>query len=61
MDYLPVFLDIKNQPCLVFGGGELAESKILLLQKAGANIKVVAPRLNGTLTALETKGRIKYS
>ena len=61
MDYLPVFLNLKNQPCLVVGGGELAEGKISLLLKAGADIKVVAPKLSTSLAALENKGKFSYS
>src|SRR6476646_2749756 len=36
MEYFPIFLDLKNRPALVVGGGELALRKLRLLQKAGA-------------------------
>lgn len=36
MKTLPVFLDVKNKPCLLVGGGELALRKRRLLDKAGA-------------------------
>lgn len=45
MDLLPVFLDIKDRPCLVVGGGDVASRKISMLLKAGARITVVAPEL----------------
>jgi uroporphyrin-III C-methyltransferase/precorrin-2 dehydrogenase/sirohydrochlorin ferrochelatase len=42
MKYLPIFLDLKQQACLVVGAGEVAARKIELLAKAGGNIRVVA-------------------
>ncbi len=44
MDHLPVFLDIKEQPALVVGGGcGAAARKARLLVKAGAHVTVVCP------------------
>ena len=45
MNYLPVFLDIKNKPCLVVGGGQIASRKISLLVRAQAEITVIAPEI----------------
>ena len=45
MDFLPIFINIKNCNCLVVGGGEVAARKITLLLRAGAHITVVAPEL----------------
>ena len=50
MDYLPIFLDIRNCHCLVIGGGEVAARKIALLLRAGARITVVSPQLGTELT-----------
>ncbi|MDP8985325.1 MAG: siroheme synthase CysG [Pseudomonadota bacterium] len=61
MKYFPVFFDLKGQQVLVVGGGEVALRKVLLLERSGALITVVAPRIvpelreraaAGTLTAL---------
>ena len=41
MDYLPLHLDLRGQPCLVVGGGALALRKIELLLRAGAAVRVV--------------------
>ena len=42
MDNFPIFLEIKNKPVLVIGGGGIALRKIKLLIKSKPNIKVVA-------------------
>lgn len=42
MDYLPLFFDIKNQRCLLVGGGVVALRKARLLARAGACIEVVS-------------------
>ena len=43
MDYLPIFIDLRNRSCLVVGGGDIALRKITLLLKAQANIECIAP------------------
>ncbi len=45
MDFLPIFVNIKNRNCLVVGGGEIAARKIALLLRAGAHITMIAPEL----------------
>ena len=45
MDYLPLFLDLNDRPCLVVGGGAVASRKLELLLAAGARIEIVAPAL----------------
>ncbi|MEO1939454.1 NAD(P)-dependent oxidoreductase, partial [Candidatus Thioglobus sp.] len=42
MNYLPIFIDIKQKPCLVVGGGDIALRKINLLLKADAAITCVS-------------------
>lgn len=46
MDYFPIFLDLKGRRALVVGGGEAAVRKLRLLQKAGADVTVVALRIS---------------
>jgi len=60
MDFLPVFLDIRNKSCLVVGGGEVAARKVMLLLQAGAHVSVVSPELNTPLSEYHAQGRIKY-
>ena len=52
MDYLPLFFDLKKQPCLIVGGGTIATRKARLLKKAGACIHVVAPDISDELQAM---------
>lgn len=58
MDFLPVFLNIKNKTCLVVGGGEVGTRKIMLLLQAGARVSVVSPELDTTLKEYFVNGRI---
>lgn len=45
MSLLPIFVDIKNKPCLVVGGGKIAARKLKMLGKAEAKICVIAPEV----------------
>ena len=45
MDFLPIFINIKNQKCLVVGGGKVASRKTMLLLQAGGRVIVIAPGL----------------
>jgi len=49
MDLLPIFIDIKNKPCLVVGGGDIAVRKVASLLRAGSAVRVVAPDLTEAL------------
>jgi uroporphyrin-III C-methyltransferase/precorrin-2 dehydrogenase/sirohydrochlorin ferrochelatase len=54
MDYFPVFLKLKDQPCLVVGAGEIAARKIELLARAGAKITVISTDISPTVLSLQT-------
>ncbi len=53
MDYFPLFLNLKQQPCLVIGAGDIAARKIELLARSGAIITVIAKEINSTVDALK--------
>ena len=58
MDYFPLFIDIKNQPCLVVGGGEVAQRKVNLLLAASAKITLITPQTTPALRDLIQAERI---
>lgn len=59
MEFLPIFLRVKDRPCLVVGGGNIATRKTELLQKAGAKVTVISPQLSSVLTDMHDAGSIK--
>ncbi|WP_435236623.1 siroheme synthase CysG [Psychromonas sp. PT13] len=61
MDYLPLYADLNNRPCLVVGGGDIAFRKARMLLKAGANVHVVSPELNSSFQALLANGDINHT
>ncbi|MET0103213.1 MAG: siroheme synthase CysG [Sedimenticola sp.] len=61
MDFLPIFIDIKEKTSLIVGGGDVAARKASLLHNAGGRIRVVSPRLCDTLAAMLDKGTIEHT
>jgi uroporphyrin-III C-methyltransferase / precorrin-2 dehydrogenase / sirohydrochlorin ferrochelatase len=60
MQALPLFFNIKNRPCVVIGGGEIALRKITLLLKAEADVMVIALDLHVDLQVLFNAKKIKF-
>ncbi len=60
MEFLPIFINIKNQSCLVVGGGEVATRKVRLLLQAGAQVTVVSPKLDEQLNEQLHQGNITH-
>ena len=58
MNYFPAFFDLKDRPALIVGGGEAAARRLRLLQKAGARVTVVAPRVGEEIAAAIDAGKI---
>ena len=56
MDRLPVFLNLQDKPCLVVGGGIVAERKIRLLRRIGASVSVCSPSLTQSIQRLADEG-----
>ncbi len=60
MGYYPIFVEIKDRPCVVVGGGVVAERKVETLLKAGAAVTVISPSLTGLLHSQVEAGKIQY-
>lgn len=60
MNYLPIFVDLKHRPVLVVGGGHVALRKIDALLKAGADVKIVAEKLNASVQDLVQSARVEW-
>lgn len=60
MKYYPIFLELKDRPVVVVGGGEVAERKVKSLVNAGAAVTVVSPGLTPGLSRLTRAGAIDH-
>lgn len=60
MQALPIFFNIKNRPCVVIGGGEVAARKVTMLLKADAAITLVSPDICAELKALADENKIRF-
>ena len=61
MAYFPVFVDLKDKPILVIGGGVIAERRICSLLEFGCKIVVVSPKITEKLEHLNRSGRIRWA
>ncbi len=61
MSFSPIFLNLSDKKCLVIGGGQVAERKVLSLLAAGAQVTVISPNITENLQtlALARKGNNK--
>jgi precorrin-2 dehydrogenase / sirohydrochlorin ferrochelatase len=60
MGYLPIFIEVGGRNCVVIGGGEIAERKILSLTQAGAEVTVVSPSLTTALATMARRNAIRH-
>ncbi len=60
MKFYPAYLDLRDQPCLVVGGGSVAERKTISLLEAGALVTIISPDLTPKLRELSQSGTIKH-
>ena len=58
MDHLPIFINIRQRPCLVIGGGDIALRKINLLIKAQAKIDCLSPLFCEGIINLSKNGNV---
>ena len=60
MSYYPVCLDLQGQPCVVVGGGKVAERKVKGLLACNAQVKVISPDLTEFLLQLHAEGQLEW-
>src|SRR5919108_3323766 len=58
--YYPVYIQLQGQPCVVIGGGTIAEGKVEGLLAAQANVTVISPAITARLHDLVGEKRISY-
>src|SRR4030065_1234034 len=58
--YYPAFLNLKGKKTVVIGGGKIAERKILVLLKTGANITVISPEITKRIAREKLRGSLKH-
>lgn len=59
-DYFAMFLDVRDRPCLVVGGGPIGERKVRDLLASGARVTLVGPAVTPGLGALAEARRITH-
>jgi precorrin-2 dehydrogenase / sirohydrochlorin ferrochelatase len=58
--YYPVYIELREQPCIVIGGGKIAEGKVEGLLAGWANVTVISPDLTAHLRELVEEKKITY-
>ena len=59
MKYFPFFLQLNKLPCLIVGGGSVAERKFDLLVKANADITIISIKFTDYKHEIANKNNIK--
>lgn len=60
MSYYPVCLDLDGRPCVVVGGGKVAERKVKGLLACHAQVKVISPELTEELSGMHAEGMLEW-
>ena len=60
MSFYPICLDLEGRPCLVVGGGKVAERKVMGLRSCAAQVSVISPELTDSLLQLHSDGFIHW-
>ena len=60
MSFYPICLDLEGRPCVVVGGGKVAERKVLGLLSCSAQVTVISPEMTEELLRRHAEGRIQW-
>lgn len=58
--YYPVYIEMGDQPCIVIGGGKIAEGKVDGLLAVKANVTIISPTLTLHLHELADQYHVTY-
>ena len=58
--YYPIYLQLHDLPCVVIGGGKIAEGKVDGLLTAGAKVRIISPDLTPHLENLVEHHQVEY-
>lgn len=58
--YYPVYIELREQPCVVVGGGKIAEGKVDGLLASQARVTLISPELTARLRDLAERKQITY-
>ena len=58
--YYPAFLELTDQPCVVIGGGEVAERKVQGLLECSARVTIISPEVTADIGRLALDGRLNW-
>lgn len=56
----PIGLNLRDRPCLVVGGGEVARRKVEGLLAVGARVRVISPELHPDLGSMARDQRVEW-
>jgi siroheme synthase-like protein len=57
--YYPLLLDIAQSPCIVIGGGRVAERKVTVLLRFNGKVRVISPDITAKIARLQKENRIE--
>ena len=59
--YYPAFIDVRDRTCVVIGGGDMGEEKVLKLLECDARVTVISPSVTSKVEELENEGRLTWT
>ena len=58
--YYPAFIDVRGRDCVVIGGGELGEEKVVKLLECDASVVVVSSDVTDKVRGLAQDGAVEW-
>lgn len=58
--YYPAFIDVKDRRCVVIGGGNIGEEKVVKLLECDAKVAVISPEVNDGVRELVDNDRVTW-